>query len=53
MMDFKINDNARFKNIFNNIDESIILLNTKSNQIDFVNKKFLKNFQDQIFEVYN
>ena len=28
MMDYKINDNARFKNIFNNIDESIILINT-------------------------
>lgn len=43
-MDLKINDNNKFKNIFNNIDESIIIIKVDVNQIDYVNKKFLSNF---------
>ena len=49
-MDIKINDNFRFKNIFNNLDESIIIINDQN--IDYVNKKFLMNFHSQIQEIY-
>ena len=46
-MDIKINDNAKFKNIFNNLDESIIIIKGKNNEnfeIDYINEKFSLNF---------
>ena len=52
-MDLKINDNNKFKNIFNNIDESIIIIKVDLNQIDYVNKKFLSNFQSKIDQIFN
>ena len=44
-MDIKINDNEKFKNIFNNIDESIIILKQEDMEIDYVNNQFLSTFQ--------
>lgn len=44
-MDIKINDNAKFKDIFNNIDESIIILSQNNFEIDYVNNQFLKSFK--------
>ena len=51
-MDNEINDNAKFKNIFNNIDESIIILQPEKMEIDYVNNQFLSTFRIQITEIY-
>ena len=51
-MDNEINDNAKFKNIFNNIDESIIILQPENMEIDYVNNQFLTTFKMQISEIY-
>lgn len=49
-MDQKINDNQKFKVIFNNIDESIIIIKQENTQIDYVNNKFLSEFHKCILE---
>ena len=51
-MDNEINDNAKFKNIFNNIDESIIILQPENMEIDYVNSQFLTTFKMQISQIY-
>ena len=52
-MDIKINDNEKFKNIFNSIDESIIILKQEDMEIDYVNNQFLSTFQTQIENIYD
>ena len=50
-MDQKINDNTKFKLIFNNIDESIIIIKQESTEIDYINNKFLTEFQSCILDI--
>ena len=50
-MDNNINDNYKFKAIFNNLKESIIIIKQENMQIDYVNSKFLSEFQQQISQI--
>ena len=50
-MDQKINDNTKFKLIFNNIDESIIIIKEENTEIDYINNKFLTEFQSCILDI--
>ena len=43
-MDASIKDNNKFKNIFDNLDESVIIIQDQSFQIEYVNNKFLIEF---------
>ena len=52
-MDLSRKDNNKFKYIFDKLDESIIIIQDKSLQIDYVNNKFLMEFKHEIFTIYN
>ena len=52
-MDLSMKDNNKFKYIFDKLDESIIIIQDKSLQIDYVNNKFLMEFKHEIFTIYN
>ena len=43
-MDIKQQDNNKFKQIFENQVEAVIIISDKNTQIDYVNNKFLKEF---------
>ena len=47
-MDSSLKDNNKFKYIFDNLDESIIIIQDKKQQIDYVNNKFLMEFDSEI-----
>ena len=51
-MDLTIIDNNKFKQIIENQNEAVIIV-TGDNKIDFVNNKFLSEFQDEITEIYH
>ena len=52
-MDISRKDNNNFKYIFDKLDESIIIIQDKSFQIDYVNNKFLMEFDHEILSIYN
>ena len=52
-MDLSRKDNNKFKYIFDKLDESIIIIQDKSFQIDYVNNKFLMEFDHEILSIYN
>ena len=52
-MDISRKDNNNFKYIFDKLDESIIIIQDKSFQIDNVNNKFLMEFDHEILSIYN
>ena len=43
-MDVSLKDNRKFKSIFDNLDESVIIIQDQSFQIEYVNNKFLMEF---------
>ena len=43
-MDVSLKDNSKFKSIFDNLDESVIIIQDQSFQIEYVNNKFLMEF---------
>ena len=43
-MDVSLKDNNKFKSIFDNLDESVIIIQDQSFQIEYVNNKFLMEF---------
>ena len=51
--DLKIADNNKFKQIFENQNEGVIIISNDKTQIEYVNNKFLKEFKSEILEIYN
>ena len=52
-MDINIVENNKFKYIFENQNESVIIISDKKTRIDYVNNKFLKEFQNKIMQLYD
>lgn len=52
-MDLSLRDNNKFKCIFDNLDEAIIIIQNKNLQIDYVNNKFLMEFDNEIISIYD
>ena len=52
-MDKSLKDNTKFKQIFDNLGESIIIIQDKILQIDYVNNKFLMEFNKEIISIYD
>ena len=52
-MDLSLKDNYKFKHIFDNLGEAIIMIQNNSLQIDYVNNKFLMEFDHEILSIYN
>ena len=50
-MDLSIVDNNKFKHIFENQNEAVIILSDNHTQIDYVNNKFLTEFENEIMEL--
>ena len=51
-MDLTIIDNNKFKQIIENQNEAVIIISGDT-KIDYVNNKFLKEFKDEILEIYD
>ena len=51
-MDKSICDNNSFKQIIENQNEGVIIVSDRD-EIEYVNNKFLKEFQDVILDIYN
>ena len=52
-MDQKIVDNNKFKQIFENQNEAVIIISNDKTQIEYVNNKFLMEFKNEIMELYD
>ena len=52
-MDYNIVDNNKFKQIFENQVEAVLIISDKKTQIDYVNNKFLTEFGSEIMELYD
>ena len=50
-MDITIANTKKFKNIIENQNEAVIIL-SEGNKIDYVNNKFLNEFQNEIMDIY-
>ena len=49
----RFNTNQKFKQIFDNIDECIIIINKHNSSIEYVNSKFMKVFKEDILQVWS
>ena len=45
--------NEKFKKIFDNIDECMIIINQEDNTIEYANQKFFNIFQTEILKVWH
>ena len=52
-MDSSIKDNNKFKNIFDNLDESVIIIQDQSFQIEYVNNNLFIEFKSEIVSIYD
>ena len=52
-IEINIVENNKFKYIFENQNESVMIISDKKTRIDYVNNKFLKEFQNKIMELYD
>ena len=43
-----LNENTKFKAIFDNLDESVIILQSNDHTIEYANDKFVHEFENEI-----
>ena len=48
-----LNENTKFKAIFENLDESIIIIKCNDHTIEYANDKFVHEFENEINQVAN